>query len=52
MVFVLIMVLIGLGIAMGNLPAFEDDSTTTGQEIFDEVFEKLTNATLVSEHGK
>ena len=51
MVFVLIMVLIGLGIAMTNLPDFEDD-TTTAQRIVNEVFEKLVNETLSSEYKK
>ena len=45
MVFVLIMLLVGLGIGMASLPDIDDD-TKTSREIVDEVFEKLMNMTV------
>ena len=43
--FVLIMLLIGLGIGIGNLPDVQDD-TKTEEESVDEVFEKILNETF------
>ena len=45
--FVLIMLLIGLGIGIGNLPDVQDD-TKTEEESVDEVFEKILNETFKS----